>query len=101
MKRAALLLSILLSIPAGGCGPPQLGGGERPFKAVDALYTAVSLRDPRLVDQCEQTLLGLKAGGDLPEEPAKALDAIIAEARAGRWEPAQARLGDFMRAQRR
>lgn len=104
MKRAvvAALSAWLLASSLGGCGrPPQIGADKETFKAVDALYTAVSLRDPKLLDGCEKTLSDLKSHGKLPESAGASLDAIIAEARGGKWEDAQGRLGHFMRGQRR
>ena len=103
MVRMALatLLSSLLALAFGGCGPSQIGADKDAFKAVDALYTAVSLRDPRLLDQCEKTLQSLQAKGQLPEAAGESLKAIVSEARAEKWEVAQSRLGDFMRGQRR
>jgi hypothetical protein len=86
---------------SAGCGPAQIGEDQGAFKAVDALYTAVSLRDERLLAQCEKTLGELVASGQLPEAAAGSLDAIVAEAKGGHWESAQAHLGDFMRGQRR
>src|SRR5437588_8420428 len=97
----ATLLSSLLALAFAGCSPPQIGADKDSFKAVDALYTAVSLRDPRLLDQCEKALQDLRAKGQLPEAAGGSLGAIVSEARAGRWEVAQSRLGDFMRGQRR
>jgi hypothetical protein len=104
MRRIALVLlaSPLLVLATGGCGrPAQIGGDRDSFKAVDALYTAVSLRDPAHLDRCETTLRDLRARGKLPDSAGRSLDAIVAEARGGRWEDAQARLGAFMRGQRR
>jgi hypothetical protein len=104
MRRTALatLLSSLLVLAFGGCGrPPQIGADRDTFKAVDALYTAVSLRDPKLVDQCETKLKGLRDAGKIPETASKSLDSIIAEAKGGKWEPAQERLGRFLEGQRR
>ena len=93
---------ILLTTLLGGCGrPPQIGADPAAFKTVDALYTAVSLREPDLLSRTDRSLGDLRASGKLPESAARSLDAIIAEARAGGWESAQARLGRFMRGQRR
>jgi hypothetical protein len=103
MRRTALatLLVSLLVLAFGGCGrPPQIGGDRDSFKAVDALYTAVSLRDPKHLDRCEKTLRDLQAKGKLPEAAGKSLEAIVSEARERKWEVAQSRLGDFMRGQR-
>jgi hypothetical protein len=99
MRRTAVIA--ILALALGGCGgPPQIGGDRDAFKAVDALYTAVSLRDPGLLGRCEATLQDLRAKDKLPESAGKSLEAIVAEARAGGWEAAQANLGDFMRGQR-
>jgi hypothetical protein len=85
-----------------GCGrPPQLGDDRESFKAVDALYTAVSLRNPQHLDRCERVLHDLQAKEKLSAAAGGSLDAIIAEARGGEWEEAQARLATFMRGQRR
>ena len=83
----AMMLSLPLVLAAGGCGgPPQIGTNKEAFKTVDALYTAVSLRDSKLVAQCEERLEGLRDSGSLPADASKSLDSIIAEAKAGDWE---------------
>jgi hypothetical protein len=90
-----------LVLALAGCGsPPQIGADKATFKAVDALYTAVSLRDPKLVDQCETNLKSLKDTGKIPEDASSSLDSIIAEGRSGKWESAQERLSKFMEGQR-
>ncbi len=101
VRRSVVLVS-LIALGLGGCGgPPQIGVDEESFKSVDALYTAISLRDPKLLDQCESRLRELKDEEKLPEAAGKSLDAVIARARGGKWEDAQSRLGDFMRGQKR
>src|SRR5262245_2606272 len=103
MPRAAIVagISSLLLIALTGCGAPQIGEDPGTFKAVDALYTAVSLRDPKLVDQCAANLKGLHDSGKIPSAASRTLDSIIAEARQGKWEPAFDRLSTFMAGQRR
>lgn len=104
MNRAAVpVFAILcLVLPCAGCGgPPQIGADRETFKAVDALYTAVSLRDPKLVAQCSATLKGLHDASKVPDRAFSSLESIIAEAKDGKWEPAQKRLSDFMEGQRR
>jgi hypothetical protein len=92
----------LLAVAASGCwGPPQIGADGESFKAVDALYTAVSLREVKLVDQCQAVLKGLSESGKLGEDASDALDSIIDEAKGGAWEDAQTRLARFMEGQRR
>ena len=81
--------------------PPQMGGDEQVSKTVDALFTAVTARDEKLLGDCERRLLPLKEAGRLPREASVYLDNIIRKARAGRWESAAQSLYDFMRAQRR
>jgi hypothetical protein len=81
--------------------PPQMGGDGEVAKAVDALFTAVTARDERLVGQCEQRLSTLKDDGKLPGDAGEFLDGVIRDARDGSWEPAAARLYGFMKAQRR
>jgi hypothetical protein len=78
-----------------------MGADEEVSKAVDALFTALTARDEKLLAGCEQRLLTLKDAGKLPLEAAAYLDNVIRKARSGRWESAAQSLYDFMRAQRR
>lgn len=97
-----LLAAVSIAVAASGCwGPPQIGADDRSFKAVDALYTAVSLREVKLVDQCQAELKSLREGGALGEDASGALESIIDEAKGGAWEDAQTRLARFMEGQRR
>jgi len=98
---AALAAAFLAAAAAGCGGPPQIGVDDESFKAVDALYTAVSLREVKLVDQCQATLKGLREAKTLGEDASGALDSIIDEAKGGAWEDAQTRLARFMEGQRR
>jgi hypothetical protein len=92
----------LLVLAAAGCGTPQIGADNREaMKAVDALYTAVGLKDPKLVAQCEANLKSLRDAGKLPRDSSSYLESIIADANAGKWQPAQERLSKFMEEQRR
>lgn len=99
-RRPSCGLGLLLLLWAG-CSPPQLGDDKASFKAVDALYTAVSLREIEPLNRCEQVLHDLRSQGNLSAAAGDSLDAIVATARAGRWEEAQRNLGSFMRGQRR
>jgi hypothetical protein len=104
-RRAAGVVSFALLLI--GCwflwfrSPPQLGTDEEAFKSVDALFTAVTARDERLLGQCAQRLHALKDAGKLPRIAADYLDGVIGQAREGRWESAAERLYDFMQGQRR
>ena len=104
MKRRVILVLILsfLVLGSGGCGgPPQIGTDKETFKTVDALYTAVGLRDSKLVGECDQRLKSLRDSGKLPEAASRSLESIIAETRAGKWEDALGHLSSFMEGQRR
>jgi hypothetical protein len=93
--------SSLFLLGFGGCGPPQIGANKEAFKTVDALYTAVGLRDTKLIDQCETKLKGLHEAGALPAAAWTSLDSIIAEAKEGKWEQSMERLSALMEGQRR
>jgi hypothetical protein len=103
MKRLLVRVGLgVIFLLAGGCGgPPQIGPDEEAFKAVDALYTAVTSRRPQLLDQCDRQLQDLQKQGKLPEPAHEALQKIIAKARDGEWEPAALDLSKFMKGQRR
>ena len=94
---AVLLLVLLLNLGS----PPQMGADEEVFRTVDALFTALTGRSEGQLDQCERRLKGYREAGRLPPKAAKALDGIIATARAGRWRPAAERLYEFMKGQKR
>jgi hypothetical protein len=104
MNRASVVsftFSVLVLIFGGCGGSPQIGADRDTFKAVDALYTAVSLRDPKLVGQCAAKLQRLRDASKIPEGAFSSLESIIAAANDGKWEPAQERLSTFMEGQRR
>jgi hypothetical protein len=81
--------------------PPQMGADPEVARVVDALFTAVTARDEKLLGDCEQRLRALKDSGRLPGGAWDYLDGVIEKARAGRWESAAEGLYGFMRAQRR
>ena len=68
---------------------------------VDALFTAVTARDERLLDECEKRLRAHNESGKLPGPAWDALSAKIARSRAGDWQRAAESLYDFMKGQRR
>jgi hypothetical protein len=97
---ARLIMIAAICIGLAGCWePPQIGMDQGSFKTVDALYTAVSMRSVAELDRNEKLLESLRAERKLPDSAAAALRSIVAEARSGKWEDAQRRLGDFMRGQ--
>lgn len=78
-----------------------MGADTETFTAVDALFTAVTARDEKLLASCAQRLHALKDAGKMPAIAGDHLDGVIGKARAGRWESAAERLYQFMIAQRR
>ena len=102
MTRLGFCCALMTLALIPGCGrPPQLGADKDAFRAVDALYTAIGLRDPALVDRSAATLARLRGEGKLTPAAGAALDAIIVEGKGGAWESAHVRLGGFMEGQRR
>jgi hypothetical protein len=102
MARRLLFLGALPLLILSGCwGEHQIGPSRKAFRAVDALYTAIGLRDPRLVEDCERRLKSLRESSELPENVAESLESMIADTRRGDWEPAQERLSRFMEGQHR
>jgi hypothetical protein len=81
--------------------PPQMGADEDVFREVDALYTAVRMKDEKRLGECEARLHTHRDAGKLPADPAKFLDRVIGKARGGKWDSAAETLYDFMLAQRR
>jgi hypothetical protein len=96
---AGLAFGAVLAIVAG-CGAPQIGPDREAFKSIDALYTAVSLRDAAQLERCGAELKQLQAAGKLPEPAYRSLEGILADARSANWGPARQHLRDFMLAQR-
>ncbi len=94
-------IALSLAILIAGCGPAQIGPDREAFRAVDALYTAVSLREAAPLARSAATLKRLNESERLPSPAYRSLEAIIQEAESGRWEAAQARLARFMEGQRR
>ena len=81
--------------------PPQMAANPDVFRTVDALYTAVRLKDAGKVGECERRLHAHRDRGELPAAAAGSLDAIVATARGGDWRAAAERLYEFMSEQRR
>jgi hypothetical protein len=100
--RAGVAATILLLVlPLAGCGgPPQIGADRETFQTVDALYTAVGLRDAARVEQTGAKLKSLRDAGKIPERAYRSLELVIAESRERKWEPALDRLTRFMEGQR-
>jgi hypothetical protein len=103
MRRSFPVLGLAaLALTLSGCGgPPRIGPEKDAMKTVDALYTAVSLRDETLVDDSLARLRTLRERGKLPDRAFRSLQAIALDAKGGAWEPSQDRLIRFMDRQTR
>ena len=80
---------------------PQIGTDERVFNTVDALFTALTTKDTKRLEQCAGRLVEHRQAGRLPEASAELLDSIVTEARGGEWKTAAERLYAAMLSQRR
>lgn len=98
---AVVIVALVVVLVGWWRHPPQMGADDQVFRTVDALFTAVTSHDERLVSQCEQRLHASRDQGKLPPQAAAQLDRIIAQSRAGRWQPAAESLYAFMSVQRR
>lgn len=97
-----VFVALILTLMISGCGrPAQIGGDKGTMKAVDALYTAVGLRDEKLVDECAARLKSLRDEEKIPRRAFASLESIVAEAKSGKWESSQNRLIKFMEGQTR
>ncbi len=102
IRETAVLVTMLSIVLVGGCSePPQLGSDEATLKTADALWTAITSRDDKLLNACEEKLRTLGEAGDLPQDSREYLQGVIATARAGNWDAARTRLKKLIKAQRR
>ncbi|RUL87765.1 hypothetical protein [Tautonia sociabilis] len=100
----AALAAGLIAVAAGGIGcgrSPEMGADEEVFRTVDAMYTAVSLRDVGQLSRNAEAIDRLHREGRLPDAAHRALGRIVDRAEQGDWEAARSRLRDFMLDQRR
>ncbi|WZO98925.1 hypothetical protein EP7_000516 [Isosphaeraceae bacterium EP7] len=99
IRRVELLAALLLSctVMAAGCGrAPAIGPDKEVFTTIDALYTAVSMKDAGQLERNATSLNRFHEAGRLPDGAHEALAAIVFEAKGGEWEPARQKLRDFM-----
>jgi len=93
------LSALLIFIAAVGCNSAQPLGSEEVSSTADALYTAVTSRRLELVDAVEQSLKRLQAEQQVSPAAMTALQAIVAQARAGEWQAAAEELDQLIRNQ--
>jgi len=95
-----LLLSLMLA-PMGCGAPAQIGDDEEAFNEIDALYTAVTSKNLKLLSECRARLEKLKDEDKLSTSAFEAVKPIMDEAEKGGWTNAAPKLYTFMRGQRR
>lgn len=91
---------LVVSLMLTGCQKtPQLAN-EECLGAADALWTAITAKDIKLVDNSEQALKQLYDESKLTNDAFEALESIIAAARGGDWDGARGDLKAFVKGQR-
>jgi hypothetical protein len=101
-KRWLVGLALLAGLFAGGCADtPQLGSDEASWTTADALWTAITAKNPTMVEDCAKRIRKLETSGKLAPETAAALQALIEQAREGDWDDARGELKTFVQGQRR
>lgn len=93
------LSALLILIAAVGCNSAPPLGSEEVSSTADALYTAVTSRRLELVNAVEEKLNKLHAEQQVSPATMTALQAIIAQARAGEWQAAAEELDQLIRNQ--
>ncbi len=99
-RAAVAVLAVLGAIWFfGRWDPPQIGSDQEAVRSVNALFTAVTARDDKLLGECEHRLHALKDAGKLPDKSSAFLNGVIIEARDHGWESAAQALYDFIKGQ--
>lgn len=96
---AAVALFAVVLLTTSGCGYTPALESEDGFRAVDALYTALTSRRAELVTSVEADLRQLHSKGQLSPDVMGSLSAIIEKARSGSWQKAAEDLDYFIRNQ--
>ncbi len=93
VPRASVIAALVLAL--GGCsGEPS----ERELKnrrELEALLTAISLKDRKEVDKDVQRIEARHASGELSDTPYRTLRGIAEKAQAGDWADAEKRAYEF------
>lgn len=88
MWKYATLLAVSLCLFATGCGSrPQVASGHR--KLIESVLTAVSARNPQLLEENARLIGRLGDRGELTAAEQQTFEDIIARARAGDWAAAE------------
>ncbi len=96
-RRAVLLLVAVVLGGLGGCGQPSEEARQN-RRLVDAVLTAVTVKNRKQLDKDAALWDERRAAGVLAEAPHAAVIACIAKARAGDWAGAEEDLYRFREA---
>ncbi len=102
LKTLCLISLVLISgLSMSGCSTPQVLGNEEVYTSLDALWTAVTSRNLDRVQEVTNELIRLRDEGGLSKEGWGAIEPILQQAFAEKWEPAARSLKKFIGAQRK
>lgn len=96
--RALAGLTLLLALAAGCGGPPQVKSSN--FRLIEGLQTAVSAEQPQWVEQAATQIEERHTSRELADDGHAALMAIVASARAGKWDEARVQVSALGKAQK-
>lgn len=98
MRGAVGGLTIFMSLAAGCGGPPQVKSSN--FRLIEGLQTAVSAEQSQWVEQAAAQIDERHQAGGLADDAHTALMAIVASARAEKWDEARALVTALGKAQK-
>jgi hypothetical protein len=101
MAAAGAVLTIVCVFAFWQRAPAQLANDDALFKTVDALYTAVRMKDVARVGESARRLAEAHTAGRLSDHAWRQLQDVIDDANDGEWQPAAESLYEFMLGQRR
>ena len=93
-RRAVLVLVAAVLAGLGGCGQPSEEARQN-RRLVDAVLTAVTVKNRKQLDKDAALWNQRRADGVLAEKPHRAIKACIEKARAGDWAGAEEDLYRF------
>lgn len=94
----AWLATVTLALLVVGCGPPQAAPQNR--QLITSLRTAISARNPQWLEKNAEVLEERRAAGNVSDDEYETFQAIIDEAKAGKWDDAEQEAIAFQKAQR-
>ena len=94
----AWLATVTLALLVVGCGPPQAAPQNR--QLITSLRTAISARNSQWLERNAEVLEERRAAGNVSDEEYETFQAIIDEAKAGKWDDAEQDAIAFQKAQR-